>query len=197
MFLIKLLATGLIASGAFAAFRPYNAYRDKQFSQTFYDSYNILKHTGGIGPYTDRVGYGIDPNPPEGCPVDQVIMLMRHGERYPDSYSAAKIEPALAKVYASGITRWEGDLSFLNEWTSYLSNLAHLEQETFSGPYSGLLDAFKRGSEYSSRYGHLWDRVDHPNLRRWLRTRSRNSKIFRHGVLRLQLFDQRGNEHYI
>lgn len=82
---------------------------------------------------------------------------MRHGERYPDSYSAAKIEATLAKVYASGITRWEGDLSFLNGWTSYLSNLAHLEQETFSGPYSGLLDAFKRGSEYSSRYGHLWD----------------------------------------
>lgn len=157
MSLLSILLTGLAATGAYAQPRPYNGYQEKQFSQNFYDSYNPIKHMGGIGPYSDRVGYGIDPNPPAGCAVDQVIMLMRHGERYPDATTAAKNQAALNKVYASNITKWAGDLAFLNDWTFYITNQGLLEQETFSGPYSGLLDAFKRGSEYRHRYGHLWD----------------------------------------
>ncbi|KAL6249948.1 acid phosphatase pho5 [Rhinocladiella similis] len=153
----SIVATCLLASCVSASSSGYNTYLEKQFSQTFYDSYNVLKHTGAIGPYTDRVGYGIDPNPPAACAVDQVIMLMRHGERYPDSTTAASIEHALQKVYASGTTEWKGDLSFLNDWTSFLSEPGYFEQETLSGPYSGLLNAFRRGSEYRSRYGHLWN----------------------------------------
>lgn len=150
--------TGLIASTALATtFRPLNGYQEKQFSQNFYDSYNPLKHVGGIGPYTDRVGYGIDPNPPEGCAVDQVIMLMRHGERYPDATTASRIQAALRKVYASNVTSWQGDLSFLDSWSFYIPDLGYLEQETYSSPYSGLANAFKRGSIYRAKYGHLWD----------------------------------------
>ncbi|EXJ82244.1 hypothetical protein A1O3_06057 [Capronia epimyces CBS 606.96] len=157
MALLSVLAAVLLTSGVFAASRPYNGYLEKQFPQTFYDSYNVLKHTGGIGPYSDRVGYGIDPNPPAGCAVDQVIMLMRHGERYPDATTAAGIKAALGKVYGAGISSWQGDLAFLDDWTSYLADPGLLEQETFSGPYSGLLHAFRRGSEYRARYGHLWN----------------------------------------
>ena len=146
-----------VACDALAASRSYSGYLEKQFSQNFYDSYNILKYTGGIGPYSDRVGYGIDIDPPDGCAVDQVIMLMRHGERYPDATSAAGIKAALAKVYGSNITNWQGDLAFLKDWTYFIPDAGYIEQETFSGPYSGLLDAFKRGSEYRGRYGHLWD----------------------------------------
>ncbi|KAI1611984.1 3-phytase B [Exophiala viscosa] len=157
MSLFSLILTGLAATSAYAQSRPYNGYQEKQFSQNFYDSYNPIKHMGGIGPYSDRVGYGIDPNPPAGCAVDQVIMLMRHGERYPDATTAAKNQAALNKVYATNITKWAGDLAFLNDWTFYITNQGLLEQETFSGPYSGLLNAFKRGSEYGNKYGHLWD----------------------------------------
>lgn len=156
MVVLSLVLAGLAASGALATTRS-TAYRQKQFDQTFYDSYNLLKHIGAIGPYSDRVGYGIDPNPPEGCAVDQVIMLMRHGERYPDSTSAARLESALEKVYSSGVKEWSGDLAFLNDWTFYIDQPGFLEQETFSGPYSGLLHAFRHGATYRERYGHLWD----------------------------------------
>lgn len=158
MALLSIFVTGLLASGAFAAgSKPRNAYLEKQFSQTFYDSYNVLKHIGGSGPYSDRVGYGIDRNEPDGCAVDQVIMLMRHGERYPDATTASRITAALNKLYDSGVTKWAGDLAFMNDWTYWITEPGYLEQETFSGPYSGLLNAFKRGIDYRSRYGHLWD----------------------------------------
>lgn len=153
----SILLTSLVASGASAASRPFNAYLEKQFPQTFHDSYNVLKYLGAIGPYSDRNGYGIDPNTPEGCSVDQVIMLMRHGERYPDATSAARLDAVLGKIHASGITKWQGDLAFLSDWTFYITNKGYLEQETFSGPYAGLLHAFRHGSEYRARYGHLWD----------------------------------------
>ncbi|KIX94197.1 uncharacterized protein Z520_10224 [Fonsecaea multimorphosa CBS 102226] len=152
------LTTLVAASGALAASRPYSsAYLEKQFPQTFTDSYNILKHVGGIGPYSDRVGYGIDPNPPQGCAVDQVIMLMRHGERYPDTTTYGRIEAVLNKLYTAGVSQWSGDLAFLSDWTFYITEPGYLEQETFSGPYSGLLHALRQGTEYRARYGHLWD----------------------------------------
>jgi len=86
---------------------------------TFYDNYNVLKHNGGNGPYSDRESYGIDRNPPAGCAVDQVIMCARHGERYPDPSVGKNMEGSLAKVYASNTT-FTGDLAFLNDWTYFV-----------------------------------------------------------------------------
>ncbi|KAH0842003.1 3-phytase B [Fonsecaea pedrosoi] len=153
-----LFSTLVAATGVLAASRPYSsAYLAKQFPQTFTDSYNILKHVGAIGPYSDRVGYGIDPNPPQGCAVDQVVMLMRHGERYPDTTTHGRIKAVLDKLDAAGVSQWSGDLAFLDDWTFYIDEPGFLEQETFSGPYSGLLHALRQGTEYRARYGHLWD----------------------------------------
>lgn len=127
--------------------------------QTFYDGYSLLKHNGGNGPYSTRESYGIDREPPAGCAVDQVIMLKRHGERYPDPTTGADFQASLAKVYASNTT-FTGDLAFLNDWTYYVpsaNNYSMYAQETYSGPYAGLLSNYILGTEYRARYGHLWD----------------------------------------
>jgi acid phosphatase len=151
---VALLILGSSAVNA-AASRP-NRYLEKQFSQTFYDNYNVLKHNGGNGPYSDRESYGIDRNPPAGCSVDQVIMLKRHGERYPDPSTEANMEASLAKVYAANAT-FKGDLAFLNDWTYFVPSPSYYAQETFSGPYTGLLSGYTLSNEYRARYGHLWD----------------------------------------
>src|ERR1700758_4094399 len=83
-------------------------------------------------------------------------MLSRHGERYTDPSLGADMEASLAKVYAANIT-YKGDLAFLNDWNYFVPAPSYYAQETFSGPYSGLLDGYTHGTEYRDRYGHLWD----------------------------------------
>ncbi|GKZ64150.1 acid phosphatase pho5 [Aspergillus niger] len=149
------LATGASAFSYGAAI-PQST-QEKQFSQEFRDGYSILKHYGGNGPYSERVSYGIARDPPTGCEVDQVIMVKRHGERYPSPSAGKSIEEALAKVYSINTTEYKGDLAFLNDWTYYVPNECYYNAETTSGPYAGLLDAYTHGNEYKARYGHLWD----------------------------------------
>ncbi|KAK9320605.1 histidine phosphatase superfamily [Lipomyces orientalis] len=50
-----------------------------------------------------------------------------------------------------------GPLEFFSTWKNYQAYEGFAGQETFSGPYAGLVTAFTRGSEYRERYGHLWD----------------------------------------
>ncbi|RAK89675.1 3-phytase B [Aspergillus costaricaensis CBS 115574] len=149
------LATGASAFSYGAAI-PQST-QEKQFSQEFRDGYSILKHYGGNGPYSERVSYGIARDPPTGCEVDQVIMVKRHGERYPSPSAGKSIEEALAKVYSINTTEYKGDLAFLNDWTYYVPNECYYNAETTSGPYAGLLDAYNHGNDYKARYGHLWN----------------------------------------
>ena len=158
MGLLTTLAVAALAAPMVAARQAANPmFGEKQFDQTFDDGYNLLKYMGGLGPYSDRQSYGVDRNPPAGCEVEQVFMLMRHGERYPDLFSAIPYEETLEKMHRSSVKTWSGDLSFFNDWTYWVENPGLYSQESTTGPYSGLLDAYKRGVEYSSRYGQLWD----------------------------------------
>jgi acid phosphatase len=116
MLFSQALAVALSAVPLVTSYQSHtSSYLKRQFSQNFYDGYNILKHVGGIGPYSDRVSYGIDRNPPAGCAVDQVLMLMRHAERYPDTSTAAVTQAGLQKLYSSGVKTWSGDLFFLEQ----------------------------------------------------------------------------------
>ena len=155
-------ATGAMAAAASSPYSIYNAgnpqsFVEKQFGQYFYDGYSILKHYGGNGPYSDRESYGIDRNPPEGCAVDQVFMIMRHGERYPDPSIYDEFVNSLDKIYSANVTKWQGDLEFLNDWTFWITDPAMCAQETWTGPYAGLLTGYTRGLNYRDRYGHLYD----------------------------------------
>ncbi|KAF9883673.1 acid phosphatase pho5 [Aspergillus nanangensis] len=156
---LKTLTTGLAAASVASAGNAplHQGFQQKQFEQTFYDGYNLLKYTGGLGPYSDRQSYGIDRNPPAGCEVDQVFMLMRHGERYPDWFSAEPFVKVLDKMSHSKVKTWAGDLAFFKDWTYYVPDSNLYSQESTTGPYAGLLNGYHRGSEYRSRYGNLWD----------------------------------------
>jgi acid phosphatase len=154
----SLLTSGLaLASLASASMRGTPRTGEKQFSQTFHDGYNLLKHMGSFAPYSDRNSYGVDRNTPEGCEVDQVFLLMRHGERYPDATGFGDEYTEVLSSMKANVSTWAGDLAFLNEWDYYVPDVSFYSQESTSGPYAGLLDAFSRGSEYRVRYGHLWD----------------------------------------
>lgn len=130
---------------------------EKQFSQEFSDGYSILKHYGGNGPYSERRSYGISRDPPDSCAVDQVIMIKRHGERFPSPSMGELIEASLAKIYGAGISKWEGDLTFLDDWTYFVPDSCWYNAETYSGPYAGLLDGYQHGVDYRDRYGSLWN----------------------------------------
>jgi acid phosphatase len=156
--MLNLLTSGLaLASLASAGSSGFPKFGEKQFSQSFLDGYNLLKHMGSFAPYSDRASYGVDRNTPEGCDVDQAHMLMRHGERYPDAIFAEGYVEVLEKMRKSKVKTWAGDLAFFNDWTYYVESEGLYSQESTTGPYAGLHDAFTRGSEYRLRYGHLWD----------------------------------------
>lgn len=126
------------------------------YDQSFGEGYSVLKHIGSLGPYVNHVSYGVGRDPPDGCSVDQVIMLRRHGERYPQSSDRKPINAVLDRLYSSKVTQWRDDLQFLNTWKWQVPDSIY-GLETASGPYNGLLTTYKHGSEYRVRYGHLFD----------------------------------------
>ncbi|RHZ62810.1 histidine phosphatase family protein [Aspergillus thermomutatus] len=129
------------------------------FSQQTLDGNNILKHNGAMGPYVDRTTYGINRDPPAGCSVDQVIMIRRHGERYPLASEGPRIEKALQKVKKAVLDEphVDGDLNFLKNWTYFVPSNCYYDKETTDGPYGGIQDAYTHGVDARNRYGHLWD----------------------------------------
>lgn len=137
------------------------------YDQSFLEGYSILKHVGGMGPYSNRMSFGVGRDPPESCAVDQVIMIRRHGERYPQASDAKGIEAALEKLYSFNVTYWKGDLTFLNWWTYFVTDPGYYDLETETGPYNGLLTSYKHGAEYRVRYGHLWDQTSDKAIPMW------------------------------
>ncbi|KAK9473659.1 acid phosphatase [Dipodascopsis tothii] len=144
------LIAGLLTSAS------AQAYKEKPYSQEFYDSYSVLKHYGGNGPYSNNPGVGISRDPPSNCEVDQVMLLSRHGERFPDPSNGAAMEAALAKVTGTNKTL-TGSLAFVADWEYFVPGESWYAQETWTGPYNGLADLYQRGNNYRNRYGHLWD----------------------------------------
>ncbi|PRT54532.1 3-phytase B [Wickerhamiella sorbophila] len=129
----------------------------KPYSQDMLDNYNLLKYTTWMGPWSQRRGVGLNRDTPLGCKVDQVAMLHRHGERYPDKYAVVDMNEALDKLTPHK-GKLKGDLEFLNYWVPFITPDGGLvAQESTVGAYSGLLDAYNRGTMYRARYGHLWD----------------------------------------
>lgn len=158
------VSSGLaILAAAPAAFAVTNAPRfadrytfNAPYSQDFSDGYSILKHIGSLGPYANHASFGVGRDPPDGCKVDQVVMLRRHGERYPQSSELKTFNTTLDKIRTSGVKQFHDDLYFLNKWEWKVPDSIYA-LETESGPYNGLLTTYKHGAEYRVRYGHLFD----------------------------------------
>lgn len=150
---IAVLTVTAAVSNAFYSGGPQNPY----VSQQSLGGFNILEFLGGNGPYVDRESLGIDRDPPPGCQVDQVVMAHRHGARYPIVIESKSIQASMEKLKKCDLPEI-GSLSFFKDWDYIVENDGLYELETYSGPYAGLVDSFKRGAEYRSRYGHLWDK---------------------------------------
>ncbi|CEH19065.1 Multiple inositol polyphosphate phosphatase [Ceraceosorus bombacis] len=80
-------------------------------------SFQAFEHMGPLSPYFASPGFGVDNikhrTLSDGCKVEAVHMLHRHGSRYPTSGSPTELIPRL--LATSGIS-FSGPLSFLNTY---------------------------------------------------------------------------------
>lgn len=84
-------------------------------------AFNVMRHWGNLAPMYSVDSFGLpeaSPVIPEGCGINAVHLLMRHGARYPTSDSgsshfASKLHAAASQEGFS-VT---GDLEFLATWT--------------------------------------------------------------------------------
>ncbi|PYH47385.1 histidine phosphatase family protein [Aspergillus saccharolyticus JOP 1030-1] len=156
--LVVISISTLILTPAATATTLSSTFPSTRIAQQVFDGDNFLKYDGIRGPYVDRKSYGISRDPPPQCTVDQVVMVKRHGERYPASGEGPSIEVALKKVNSTvqSLESGKGDLDFLRgNWTYYVPSDCY-EAETFTGPYAGLAEAYSHGQQYRARYAHLW-----------------------------------------
>ncbi|KAK0270142.1 hypothetical protein LTR35_014390 [Friedmanniomyces endolithicus] len=99
-------ALALFAAGALAQFDP-------------------LHHLGGNSPYFSGPNvFGISPDAPEGCTVDQAGFTSRHGSRYPDPSAYYSWTNLSAKIHAQSFTTNASEFAFLHTWQPVLRNPA-------------------------------------------------------------------------
>lgn len=117
--------------------------------------HKILPYLGGMGPYI----HGQYIPPP--CPISQIHLLSRHGERYPTTTMFS-----LISQFAKNISnqKFHGDLAFLNKWDlnrwiDYPDG--QLNQETLTSHEAGSLRMFNLGVEFRGRYSKLWNFTSH------------------------------------
>lgn len=111
-----------------------------------------FRYLAGLGPYITRDSMGVSPHTPQGCEVDQVIMIARHGERYPEAFEYKNMLNTLEKVQNSG--ELSGPLEFLNNYTMFM-NENDCELETSTGMYNGHYGIELFGQQLREKYKHL------------------------------------------
>ncbi|KAE8387504.1 histidine phosphatase superfamily [Aspergillus alliaceus] len=131
------------------------------------NDWNLLYHLGGNGPWVEKIdgpgARGVDP--PNGCAIEQVHMMSRHGERYPTKSAGSRHLALLSRIKEANIVL-NGSLSFLNDWSYFTDEPQEdFDQLVRTGPYAGTLQAFTTGVRFSTRYGHLLQR--HRMTRLW------------------------------
>ncbi|KAF2689583.1 phosphoglycerate mutase-like protein [Lentithecium fluviatile CBS 122367] len=118
--------------------------------------WNILYHLGGVGPWVEKTVDVVEGGiaVPEGCEVEQVHMMARHGERYPTKSVGRRIKALFERMKSSGIS-FKDDLAFFNDWDLFWTDDSQIEQLTSTGPFSGRLGAFTTGVRLRTRYQRL------------------------------------------
>ncbi|KAJ5560313.1 multiple inositol polyphosphate phosphatase [Penicillium frequentans] len=121
------------------------------------EEWNLFQHLGGNGPWIEKSGSNDELSiaPPEGCSVDQVHLISRHGERYPTPSAGNRHLQLLERITALKVPL-NGSLSFLNNWTYFTDDPSKdFGQLTSTGPYAGTLGAFTTGVRFRTRYANL------------------------------------------
>ncbi|KAJ9357887.1 hypothetical protein DTO027B9_2814 [Paecilomyces variotii] len=123
----------------------------------------IFKYMGQLSPYTPSPGFGVDEYPlPPGSNITKVQILHRHGSRYPSSGSSTEeFGLRIKNLTASGV-RFEGDLSFLNDWNYELGAELLVPR--------GRQELFDSGVLHRYNYGRLYD----PSAKVLARTTTQN-----------------------
>ncbi|ETN40734.1 uncharacterized protein HMPREF1541_05014 [Cyphellophora europaea CBS 101466] len=120
-------------------------------------NWNLFYHLGGNGPWIPKHTRGGTPDDalPDGCMVDQVHMMSRHGERYPTRNAGSRHLQLLDRLKAPDVSL-QGALEFLNHWTYFTSQQdPAFENLTAEGPYAGTKQARDTGRKLRERYDHL------------------------------------------
>lgn len=113
--------------------------------------FDVAKHWGNLSPLYSVDSFGLpsaSPRIPDGCGINQVFFLSRHGARYPTTGSgpdtfASKLHAAAS---SPGFTT-SGGLDFLSTWTYKLG-------AEILTPF-GRKALFDNGVAFRYRYGHL------------------------------------------
>ncbi|KAF5669939.1 secreted acid phosphatase [Fusarium heterosporum] len=140
-----------------------------------------LTHLGGNGPW--HIGEpvtGISSEVPEGCHVDQVAYISRHGSRYPDSGAHSGWVDMARRFKESKYTA-TGPLSFFHTWDTPLTNPAIQIAQLSKTGYKELFDM---GYTIRTRYPDLYQEGD--NFVVWANNYTRvlqTAKLFLHGFL--------------
>ncbi|KAJ4323033.1 hypothetical protein N0V94_002056 [Neodidymelliopsis sp. IMI 364377] len=116
-------------------------------------AFDISRYWGNLSPWYSlrSADYGLpdaDPLVPEGCDITQVLLLYRHGARYPTSGAApATFAQKLVNATKTSKPAFSDELSFLSDWTYKLG-------AELLTPF-GRSQNFMLGVEYRQLYGHL------------------------------------------
>jgi hypothetical protein len=117
--------------------------------------FDITQYWGNLSPWYSlrSADYGLpDANPlaPEGCSITQMLLLYRHGARYPTSGAApSTFAQKLVNLTKNGNLTFSGELSFLGKWNYKLG-------AELLTPF-GRSQNFMLGVSYRELYGHLLD----------------------------------------
>lgn len=138
-----------------------SAYQDvANPQQASVEQYNIVRFLGGAGPYIQNPGHGISTDIPDQCTIEQVQLILRHGERFPSSNAGKQYEHIMQKFEDYNGT-FKGQLSFLNDYTYFVSNLDMYDLEVSPSnsrsPYAGTTNALKHGAAFRARYNSLYN----------------------------------------
>ncbi|KAJ4985553.1 histidine acid phosphatase [Stagonosporopsis vannaccii] len=118
-----------------------------------YSKFDITRYWGNLSPWHSlrSADYGLpDASPliPEGCDITQVLLLYRHGARYPTSGAAPQtFAQKVANATKTGGLAFSGELSFLSDWTYKLG-------AELLTPF-GRSQLFMLGIQTRQMYGHL------------------------------------------
>ncbi len=130
---------------------------------------NIMHSWGNLSPYHSVESHGLPESSsliPEGCELDELHWLQRHGARYPTTQADGPAGIA-ARLKANGGWKTSGELEFLNDWeyklgAEVLTPFGRQQLCKWSVYYTGwdaILTIVNLGVAARLKYGFLLDKM--------------------------------------
>lgn len=138
-------------------------------------NFDITKYWGNLSPWysVQSADYGLpnaSPLIPDGCTINQMLLLYRHGARYPTSGAApAAFAAKVAKAVAAGGFTTVGELAFLSQWTYKLG-------AELLTPF-GRSQEFQLGVQHRQLYGELLNNFTEQGTLPVFRTESQDRMV--------------------